>query len=485
MTLTRVNTNGITDGTIVDADVSGSAAIAGTKVSPDFGSQNRTSTGTSTAASFIPTSSSVPANGVYLPGANALGLSTNSTERIRVTSGGLVGIGSTAPNRVLDVKAASGNGIALTPTAGNATNWIDWFDTGGGPYGRIGYDHQASAMLFHTNNSEKARLDLNGRFLVGTSSTSATTTAIFQGNSGDGATGAGTIYLGRGVTTPDDGNQLGAINFSDSTHTNSGQIIAQRDGGTWSASSKPTRLTFSVTRDGAASPTEALRINNTGAITNSSDKDAFQFSVVNTASVYASRLIYGKTTQTASSSFYYLNFQSNNGSDDEFILRGDGNAYADGSWNGGGADYAEYFEWSDGNPDEEDRRGISVVLDGEKIRPAVDGEDPIGVISGNPSVVGDAAWNKWSGKYLRDDYGTYIQEDYEVVNDEGETIIQQRRKLNPAYDPDQEYTNREQRPEWDCVGLMGKLRIRKGQPTGSRWIKMRNISDSVEEWLVR
>jgi hypothetical protein len=164
---------------------------------------------------------------------------------------------------------------------------------------------------------------------------------------------------------------------------------------------------------------------------------------------------------------------SGNEADLEFNLRGDGNAYADGSWNGGGADYAEYFEWIDGNADEEDRRGISVVLDGNKIRPAVDGEDPIGVISGNPSVVGDTAWNKWNGKYLRDDYGSY------VLDENGE------RQLNPAYDPDVEYISREDRPEWDCVGLMGKLRIRKGQPTGSRWIKMRDISDSVEEWLVR
>jgi hypothetical protein len=164
---------------------------------------------------------------------------------------------------------------------------------------------------------------------------------------------------------------------------------------------------------------------------------------------------------------------SGNEADLEFNLRGDGNAYADGSWNGGGADYAEYFEWNDGNPDAENRRGISVVLDGNKIRPAVDREDPIGVISGNPSVVGDAAWNKWNGKYLRDDYGSY------VLDENGE------RQLNPAYDPDAEYISREDRPEWDCVGLMGKLRIRKGQPTGIRWIKMRDISDSVEEWLVR
>jgi hypothetical protein len=159
--------------------------------------------------------------------------------------------------------------------------------------------------------------------------------------------------------------------------------------------------------------------------------------------------------------------------DVEFNLRGDGFGLCDNSWVGGGADYAEYFEWSDGNADKKDRRGTSVVLDGNKIRPAVDGEDPIGVISGNPSVVGDAAWNKWNGKYLRDDYGSY------VLDETGE------RQLNPAYDPDVEYISREDRPEWDCVGLMGKLRIRKGQPTGSRWIKMRDISDSVEEWLVR
>jgi hypothetical protein len=183
--------------------------------------------------------------------------------------------------------------------------------------------------------------------------------------------------------------------------------------------------------------------------------------------------------------FFAANSDQDGSPDREFGLYGDGNGKCDGSWTGGGADYAEYFEWSDGNPDTDDRRGISVVLDGEKIRPAIDGEDPIGVISGNPSVVGDAAWNKWSGKYLRDEYGTYIQEDYEVEDEDGKTIIQQRRKLNPAYDPDVEYVSREQRPEWDCVGLMGKLRIRKGQPTGSRWIKMRDVSNSVEEWLVR
>ena len=219
----------------------------------------------------------------------------------------------------------------------------------------------------------------------------------------------------------------------------------------------------------------------------SNDIDDATFVLYNSNTSYAASLAEFLSARSASTSYNFLVAKSNvsGTSDNEFILRGDGTGLCDGSWTGGGADYAEYFEWSDSNPDAEDRRGISVVLDGDKIRPAVAGEDPIGVISGNPSVVGDAAWNKWSGKYLRDEFGTYILEDYEVVNDEGETVVQQRRKLNPAFDPDVEYTSREQRPEWDCVGLMGKLRLRKGQPTGSRWIKMRDISDSVEEWLVR
>jgi hypothetical protein len=42
----------IVDGTIVDADVNASAAIAGTKIAPNFGSQNIVTTGTVTAGSF-------------------------------------------------------------------------------------------------------------------------------------------------------------------------------------------------------------------------------------------------------------------------------------------------------------------------------------------------------------------------------------------------------------------------------------------------
>ena len=60
-------------------------------------------------------------------------------------------------------------------------------------------------------------------------------------------------------------------------------------------------------------------------------------------------------------------------------------------------------------------------------------------------------------------------------------------KYSSSYDASKkdDYVPRSQRKEWDAVGLMGKLRMLKGQPTGDRWIKMRDVSDTVEEWLVR
>jgi hypothetical protein len=255
---------------------------------------------------------------------------------------------------------------------------------------------------------------------------------------------------------------------------------------------------------------------------------------INTSSAsFAGNVVEVNSNTTQSSGYSLAKLWSGNYADVEFNLRGDGTGLCDGSWTGGGADYAEYFEWADGNIANEDRRGFSVSLVGNKIKKAQAGDTIIGVISGNPSVVGDAAWNKWSEKYLRDDFGTYLKEDYEVWSwdesvvvpaqeavidgdgnvvqearperidivqhsyafdavpggvaapDSKTVVVQQRRVLNPAYNPDQEYVSREERPEWDAVGLVGKLRVRKGQPVASTWIKMRDISASVEEWLVK
>jgi len=127
-----------------------------------------------------------------------------------------------------------------------------------------------------------------------------------------------------------------------------------------------------------------------------------------------------------------------------FLVKYDGNVYASGSYNAMGADYAEYFEWLDGNPENEDRRGMLVSLDGDKILPA-NGDDVFGVISVAPSVVGNSESLGWRGKYKRDVFGAII------YDEEGRPI------LSDDYDNDEKYIPRSERPEWAAVGLMGKL----------------------------
>lgn len=219
---------------------------------------------------------------------------------------------------------------------------------------------------------------------------------------------------------------------------------------------------------------------------------------------YSGSMLRIHAIENAAGSFNLAKFTTS--SDTQFQFSSEGNGTCDGSWTGGGADYAEFFEWADGNIQAEDRRGLSVVLDGTKIRPALPGEDPIGVISGNPSVVGDGDIGHWKGKHVRDAFGGYIYETVDMMEWQDETghhsvppeetaatdvpdhaacVPRQRRCLNPDYVPSATYVPRAERPEWAIVGMVGKLRLRIGQPTGARWVRMRQVTDEVEEWLIR
>jgi hypothetical protein len=159
------------------------------------------------------------------------GASATLSERLRITSAGLVGIGTSSPYRV---------------ESGNNHIWM-------------------------TGAIERARIDSSGRLLVGTSSTSKDFSAVFQGNSAD-ATGGANLLLARGTSSPADGSAIGYLSFTDSNHNTAALIQAQRDGGTWdSGASQPGRLVFSTTANGASAPTERMRINAVGALKASLD----------------------------------------------------------------------------------------------------------------------------------------------------------------------------------------------------------------------
>ena len=139
------------------------------------------------------------------------------------------------------------------------------------------------------------------------------------------------------------------------------------------------------------------------------------------------------------------------------------------------ADYAEYFEWSDENSNNEDRVGYFVTFDdGDKIRFATSEDDYIlGVTSGEPFVLGNGDCDVWNGMVLRDEFRRIIYEPApEMIDVAGGGQIPKmdkdgnpvycgtRPKLNPNYDPSKPYINRADRPEWCPVGMLGVLAVR-------------------------
>ena len=83
MAITLDGTTGITAPGVTDT---GNLSVTGTSTLTGAVSQ----TSSSTAASFIPTGSTVPANGMYLSAANTLNLATNTTSQVSISSGGIV-----------------------------------------------------------------------------------------------------------------------------------------------------------------------------------------------------------------------------------------------------------------------------------------------------------------------------------------------------------------------------------------------------------
>jgi hypothetical protein len=178
-----------------------------------------------------------------------------------------VGLGTTTPQKTFAVSSSGAQGIELAPN-----------DAGAGSNRLISYNRSTSAytdltieglsLQFQTNNgTERARIDSSGRLLVGTSSSSSTTSVVIQGNTAarTGTNSYAFLDLVTGDPSVGGNPYLGLINFMNSAQQSCCRIDGMRDGGTWTnGSSHPTRLVFSTTADGASSPTERARITSNG-----------------------------------------------------------------------------------------------------------------------------------------------------------------------------------------------------------------------------
>ena len=170
-----------------------------------------------------------------------------------------------------------------------------------------------------------------------------------------------------------------------------------------------------------------------------------------------------------------------------------GAVYGVGSFHTTGADYAEFFEWADGNPDAEDRVGRFVTMDGPNIRTASPGDYLLGIVSGNPCIIGNGD-EDWLGRWVHDEFDRFVKEyleedreeieapedeedrmrllaDPEIREEDGRyyrvtsRVVDHetpswRLKANPDYDHTQAYVERKDRKEWDTVGMLGVLAVR-------------------------
>lgn len=121
-------------------------------------------------------------------------------------------------------------------------------------------------------------------------------------------------------------------------------------------------------------------------------------------------------------------------------------------------DYAEMFEWEDMNANNEDRVGYFVSFDnGKKIKKANSSDVYIlGIVSGRPAMVGNSGV-VWSNTILRDEFDRIIYEEKEL--EDGTIALVEA--VNPEYNPDLEYIQRCDRPEWSSIGMLGVLAVRQ------------------------
>ncbi|AGE55877.1 Chlorovirus glycoprotein repeat domain-containing protein [Acanthocystis turfacea Chlorella virus MO0605SPH] len=231
---------------------------------------------------------------------------------------------------------------------------------------------------------------------------------------------------------------------------------------------------------------------------------AFGAQVININTGFTGTMVLTESSTASAGTFHHIRCKSTTAN--VFRVVGNGTTFNVNGTYTTGADYAEFFEWADGNLSKEDRRGTPVVLNGNKIRIASQSDDPydiIGVVSTNPTIVGDSAWNEWSGVYIKDKYGqSVLKTSYyhaNVSNSEEELVpcsegdippegyvIKTKNKpiLNPSYDPSKPYINRIDRPEWAPIGLCGKLRVDNNFVTANvvhpSWKTLRIIDDPAE-----
>ena len=308
-----VGSGEIAAGSILNSNISSSAAIAGTKISPNFGSQVIQTTASAVDTDmfkimrqdnnnisllriFQDSSAGGGAGGCHINTANRdfmISASTNANagDGLFLKTTGELGIGTTSPSHMLDISqdgvafpnaagstvvrirnSAGSSTLSIDSNAGNAGN-IQFGDTDAASQGTISYNHSSNHMQFNTGAAERMRIDSNGNLCVGTSDTTLSNETGGDGSVGTviskssgfqtKATNHHTAELNRAGTQGgtilffQNGTQVGNISVTSSAtayNTSSDyrlkeNVVAISDGITRLKTLKPSRFNFIADKD--------------------------------------------------------------------------------------------------------------------------------------------------------------------------------------------------------------------------------------------
>jgi len=338
VTTNKVSDGAITSGkiandTIVNADVNPSAAIAGTKVSPDFGSQTIATTGSITVSGTVD-GRDVSTDGTKLDGIESGATADQTAAEVRTLVGSatdsnvftdaektkLTGISAGADvtstksindltdvntagvsdGKILKYQASSSSFIISDDTGGStgATTFTGLTDTPanyGNAAGRVLYINAAgNAVEFNDN----INIDSSGRLGIGTTSPDAflhvetngpTTTRISGSRGNDNDLLIGSIEFENYYNTQGVIAEIKAITGSSGTQSTKGQLAFYTDNGSNYGLAERLRIDSSGNLGlGTTSPTETLTLNTASGASIGFEYDGTEIATIsnNNAALY-------------------------------------------------------------------------------------------------------------------------------------------------------------------------------------------------------
>jgi len=233
-------------------------------------------------------------------GSTGVRLYYDNSVKLQTTSSGAsvtgkLGIGTTSPAAKLAVHTTtttnSSSQLFRITTANGALFGIETDETSSNPTWKIGgvvNSGAAEPLAFYQLGSEVAKIDSSGRLLVGHTTGNGEPLLSISGNT-QGVSGAGQLFLRRGLSTSIIGGNIGAdlgeIKFGDLDGGVYASIQVQTDA-TAASNDYPARIMFKTTADGASSPTERMRIDSSGNVNIPNDSGKLQIGASQDLQIY-------------------------------------------------------------------------------------------------------------------------------------------------------------------------------------------------------